>query len=457
MTCIKYHFCGIGGSGMSPLAQVLLGQGHQISGSDRAYDNGQSMAKFQTLEKLGCTLFPQDGSGIQNADILVISSAVEESIPDVKAALEKGIKIQKRSEVLAEIFNSAPFGIAVGGTSGKSTTTAMIGHILKTCGKQPDVINGAVMKNALESEASGLGNAYIGDGNLCVIEADESDGSIAGYHPAISLVNNISEDHKSMDELRTLFGDFVNRASLGAVLNMDCDETIALQNKHKRVVTFSLKNPEADFYAEDIQTLTAGISFKVQGKSVELQMPGHHNIANALAAIAACMLAGCELKETLEALKSFKGVKRRLDVLGEKSGIFVIDDFAHNPDKIAATLHTLQQYDGRVLLMYQPHGFAPTKMMKNDLIQVFTNGLKDQDILCMPEIYFAGGTVEKSISSQDVIGPIQAQGKNALFFEDREQVAEYLKDKAEKGDRIVIMGARDDTLTDLGFDILNSF
>lgn len=436
---------------MSPIAQVLLKKGHKVSGSDRAYDQGNSLDKFKALANLGCNICSQDGSGMTDEiDILVVSSAVEESIPDVKAAIEKNIKIMKRSDVLSELFNASETGIAVGGTSGKSTVTAMIGHILKTCEKDPSVINGAVMKNASE----GLGNAYLGNSSYCVIEADESDGSIEKYTPAVSVLNNITLDHKPMEELRPLFKDFVGKASIGAVINLDDEESIQLQNTAKNTITYGVENSKADLNATGLKPLATGVEFQLDGTTITLQVAGKHNVSNALAAVAAASLVGVGIIDATKAMESFTGVKRRMDIIGTKNNITVIDDFAHNPDKIAATLATLQEHDGRVLAMYQPHGFAPTKMLRRELVEAFVEGMKDEDQLLLPEIYFAGGTVARSISSNDLVSDVNSQNKQAIFFNNRDEIAAYIQENAKKGDRIVIMGARDDTLTDFAKNIL---
>src|SRR5579862_8699002 len=219
-----YFFCGIGGSGMLPLAIIVKQRGNRVSGSDRALDQGRLAAKFDYLRGKGITLYPQDGSGITDpATIVVTSTAVEATVPDVQAAQRIGAPLMIRAELLAELFNAAPRSVAIGGTSGKSTTTAMIGWILHATGRDPTVMNGAVMKNFISPTAP-FASALVGKSDLFVSEVDESDGSIAQYTPHVAVVNNISLDHKSMDELRALFHDFVAKADV-AVLNLDNDET----------------------------------------------------------------------------------------------------------------------------------------------------------------------------------------------------------------------------------------
>lgn len=447
-----YFFCGIGGSGMSAIAQVLLHEGHVVRGSDRSYDQGKNAILYQNLIDLGIALYPQDGSGIdKSVNTLVVSSAVEPSIPDVKAALDLDIPIQKRAEVLAWLFNRGE-GIAIGGTSGKTTVTGMVGHILKENKRNPTVINGGIMLNALNPPH--LGNAICGDPNLPVVESDESDGTIALYDPTVAVLTNISLDHKSLEELDKLFGDFCHRAKDAAIVNLDCTRSATLTKRLSSRITFGIKNEHADVNATHIQLLPDGSTFQVQDVSCRLYVPGQHNIANALAAMAACQAIGVSLQDTANALSTFKGIGRRLQVIGQKNDITVIDDFAHNPDKIAATLAALKAQPGRLLTMFQPHGFAPTRLLKDGLIEAFVTGLDTQDILFMPEIFYAGGTAQKDISSAHLIEAIAQQNRKAKFVAKREDIKQHIIDNAQTGDRIVIMGARDDTLTDFARDIL---
>ena len=451
----SYFFCGIGGSGMSSLAVAIKGDGIEIKGSDRSLDQGKMPEKFETLKKLGIRLFPQDGSGIdEHTDLMVVSSAVEDNIPDVIKARALNVPIKKRAEVLAELLHRHN-GIAVAGTSGKTTTTGMTGHILKSCGLDPTVINGGVMLNYPASD--GLGNVLTGKGSFCVIEADESDGSIALYSPAVALVNSITLDHKPIEELRPLFADFVSRASVGAVLNADCPETAALKDKNPNVMTYSLQNADADLKAESLTPTEIGISFVLDGEKINLQLPGHHNVSNALAALCAAEMIGIPRKDAVAALETFKGIHRRTEIVGTTpKRITVIDDFAHNPEKIAASLEALKEHDGRLIIIYQPHGFGPTRMLRQGIVKAFDSGMGMDDTLIMPEIYYAGGTAAKDISAADLIRDLERTGKRVHFIPDRAKIIHLVKSLAEKGDRIVVMGARDDTLSDFARDILKA-
>ena len=449
----EYFFCGIGGSGMLPLALILRAQGLAVEGSDRMLDQGRNAQKFDFLRDRGIRLHPQDGSGIARpGQILVTSAAVEDTVPDVQAARRLGLTILRRAELLAELFNAAPQSVAVGGTSGKSTTTGMLGWILRDTGRDPSIMNGAVMKNFITADTP-FASAVVGAGDLFVSEVDESDGSIALYTPRIAVLNNVTLDHKSLEELRGLFRDFLERAGT-VVLNLDDPESAALAAglESGAAITFSLDDPSADLLASDLAPAPDGIAFKVTEREtgdsaeVRLQVPGAHNVANALAALGAARVLGLGLHEAAAALGGFSGLRRRLEAVGTAGGVTVIDDFAHNPDKLAATLATLHAFPGRLLLMFQPHGFGPLRKMKEPLIESFVANLRVDDVLTMPDPVYYGGTVDRSVSSKDIIDGVVAGGRTAEAFAERAACGERLLELARPGDRIVVMGARDDTL-----------
>lgn len=458
----SYFFCGIGGSGMLPLACIVRAQGASVAGSDRSRDQGRIADKFAYLEGHGITLFPQDGSGITDpGQILVTSAAVEETIPDVQAARHIGAGLISRPQLLASLFNAAPIGIAVGGTSGKSTVTGMIGWILHQAGFDPIVMNGAVMKNFITADAP-FASALAGKGDIFVSEVDESDGSIALYSPRIAVLNNVTLDHKGIGELRALFLAFVARAET-AILNLDDEETrlIAADVLPDRLITFSLLDEAANLLAGDIVEEPLAISFTVTDRdsrekvAVRLQVPGRHNVANALAAVAAVRACGLDLAAAARALADFQGLRRRFEVVGTRHGIAVIDDFGHNPDKIAATLATLHAFPGRLLILFQPHGYGPLRVMKQALIDCFAENLAPDDVLVMPDPAYFGGTVERIVTSGDIVDGVCAADRNAEYIADREDCAKRLIALARPGDRIVVMGARDDTLSVLAADMLD--
>ena len=456
----SYFMSGIGGSGMLPLALILRARAHEVAGSDRSLDQGRLGAKFEYLKSQGIALFPQDGSGVTGADqILVRSAAVEDTVGDVVAAKRVGARDMKRPELLAELFNSAPVRIGVAGTSGKSTTTGMIAWMLYRAGRDPTVMNGAVMNNFVTPDAL-FASALVGRGDAFVSEVDESDGSIASYEPTIAVVNNIALDHKSMDELRALFAGFVGKAEI-AVLNLDNEETATLVMKTKvRTRTYSLRSGLADLHCSAIRLAPDGVSFDVLEKdtrntaTVDLAVPGEHNVANALAALSAARAYGLSLKDAAEALQGFSGTKRRLEVVGTANGVTVIDDFAHNPDKITATLATLHAFSGRLLIMFQPHGFGPLKLMRQEFIDTFATHMGGDDVLIMPDPVYYGGTTDKSVTSEHIVSGVRARGLQAMAFAERAACGDKLLELAEPTDRIIIMGARDDTLSTFAAELV---
>jgi UDP-N-acetylmuramate--alanine ligase len=452
----SYFFSGIGGSGMMPLAMIVRAQGATVAGSDRMLDQGRLGAKFAFLEQLGIALFPQDGSGLTSADqIFVATAAIEDHVPDMVKAKTLGLRRMSRAELLAELFNAAPIGIAVGGTSGKSTVTGMIGWILHACGRDPTVMNGAVMKNFASPDAP-FASALVGQGDVFVSEVDESDGSIALYRPKVAVLNNITLDHKGLDELRTLFRDFALKADK-VVINLDDDETrlLAAELPAGKPITYSLDDPISEYGPFAIDEERYGVSFSLRADlRVRLQVPGRHNVQNAMAALVACEAAGVPLAQAAEALAGFKGLRRRFELIGEANGVTVIDDFGHNPDKIAATLRTLHAFPGRLLLFFQPHGYGPLRTMKQELTDTFATEIAPDDVLIMPDPVYYGGTTDKSVGSEVIVAGVVARHRLAEHIPDRAACGERLAALARPGDRIVIMGARDDTLTLFAEDIL---
>ena len=454
----SYFFCGIGGSGMLPLANIVRDAGATVAGSDRALDQGRLGAKFEWLQSLGIDLFAQDGSGLISGDqILIASAAIEDSVPDVAKANALGCARMTRAELLADLFNNAPRSVAVGGTSGKSTVTGMIGWILTDAGLDPTIMNGAVMKNFVADDAP-FASARVGQGDVFVSEVDESDGSIALFTPEVAVLNNVSLDHKSLEELRQLFGDFAKKAKT-SVWNADDAETVALIEPLALAGAISFGfSAQADFRATDIVDLPLGSRFTLHAMGdthdVALIVPGRHNIANALAAIAAATALGVTVAQAVRGIERFNGLARRFDIVGTANDITVIDDFGHNPDKIAATLATLKAFPGRIIAFFQPHGYGPIRVMGAELAGVFADmlGKDDHLILCDP-VYF-GGTVDKSIGSQSITDAVTAAGQNAEYIPAREDCGNRMVDLAQPGDRIVIMGARDDTLSAFAADIL---
>lgn len=443
----RLHFAGLAGSGMSALAQFVVMKGGRASGSDRAFDQGRQTEAAGMLQALGITIHPQDGSGVEgDCSALVVSTAVEDTVPDVAAAKRLGVPILHRSELLAH-FVATHRTIAVTGTSGKSTTTAMIFELLRGAGRDPSVITGGDLR-ALQAE--GLwGNAWAGKSDLLVIEADESDGSVVRYHPAIGVVLNLQKDHKEEHLVAAMFQAFRENVRETLVVG----EAGNLEPLHKDALVFGFE-ASSPFRAEHLHIDPEGSRFTVIGTDFELNVPGRHNIENALAALAACAAAGVPLADLVGPLRGFQGVGRRFQVLGVRNGITVVDDFGHNPAKIAASLRTAHLRATRVLAVFQPHGFGPLRFLRSDLAAMFAAELSTVDRLWLLEAHYAGGTAIRDVSSADLAADLQGLGISARFVPDRASLVDALAAEAREGDLILVMGARDPSLTELAKAIL---
>ena len=461
-----FFFVGIGGSGMLPLAQILRGRGAKVAGSDRSRDQGRTPEKFATLERDGFVLYPQDGSGIASPkQIVVASAAVEDSVPEIARANELGCLRLTRAELNSILFNTSGAGIAVAGTSGKSTVTGMLGWILHAAGRAPTIMNGAVMKNFATLERP-VASAIVGGGSgtlgLYVSEVDESDGSIALYRPAVGVLLNVSLDHMGMDELRALFADYLARSRIG-VVNADDAEALELLKHAREAITFGIDQPRAQIgivpgsVAESPTKQAALVIDRHDGTEhpLRLPVPGRHNLSNALAAIAGAVATGIPVAAAVDALAGYRGLARRFDIVGTSpSGITVIDDFGHNPEKCAATLRTLKAHTGRVIAFFQPHGYGPLRQMGAELAETLARelGPEDRVILCDP-VYF-GGTTDRSVGSERIVELIEHAGGRAEHIAERADAGAHMAAIAQPGDRILVMGARDDTLSTFAAEVL---
>ena len=443
----RIHFAGVGGSGMSALAQYLVMRGGRSSGSDRGFDRGQMAQGRARLEALGVQILPQDGSGVSgDCSAVVYSTAVEEQVPDFAQARALGVPLLHRSELLAH-FVATQRTLAVSGTSGKSTTVAMIFEILRGVGLDPSVITGGELR-ALQAE--GLwGNAWAGASDLLVIEADESDGSLVQYRPALGVVLNLQRDHKEMDVVAEMFRTFQSRVKEGLVVGEG--ENLAEFRGGSTIFGFGLG---AQIRGEDLEDRPEGMAFSVQGVPFQLPVPGRHNVENALAAIAACSRVGVSLAAMVSPLKGFQGVARRFQGIGEVRGVQVVDDFGHNPAKVAASLRAARPRCQRVLAIFQPHGYGPLRFLRADFVETFASELGPQDRLWMLDVFYAGGTAQRDISSSDVVAEIAAKGVLAEFAPSRQWLVERIAAEARAGDMVLVMGARDPSLTDLAKAIL---
>jgi UDP-N-acetylmuramate--alanine ligase len=441
---------------MSALAQFQVMTGGRVSGSDRAFDRGERAESRVQLERLGIAIHPQDGSGVQaDCAALVVSTAVEEQVPDFAAARARGVPVIHRSELLAHYVASFRT-VAVAGTSGKSTVVAMVFELLRAAGRLPSVITGGDLR--LLQEAGLWGNAWHGDSDLLVVEADESDGSLVRYEPAIGVVLNLQRDHREQSEVAGMFAAFRRHAREAFVVGED--ENLAALAAGSRVFGFG---PRADVRGADLELDAGGSRFIVDGVRFTLGVPGRHNVQNALAAIATCAAAGVPLAELAAPLARYRGVDRRFQVLGTANGVEVVDDFAHNPAKLAAAIETARRSvearapaGGRVLAVYQPHGYGPTRFLRNDFVQTFASALGPEDRLWLLEVYYAGGTAQRDFSAADIVAEIAARGTRAEFAPSREWLVRRVAGEAREGDLVLVMGARDPSLTDLARAILET-
>ncbi|HKP95854.1 MAG TPA: Mur ligase domain-containing protein [Fibrobacteria bacterium] len=459
-------FSGIAGTGMSALAQYLAFQGTPVSGSDRSLDRGAETGKRAYFERIGITLAPQDGSGLDGCSCLVVSTAIEARNPEVRRAQALGLPVVHRADLLAELARRRKT-IAISGTSGKSTVTGMAFHVLEAGGLQPSLITGANLASLVDEGL--LGNAKAGAGEWLLIEADESDGSLIRYAPELGVILNVEKDHKEVGELLPLFKRFRDQTARRVILNADDEHCAALARPGDLLFR---PGSVADGAAADIVLGDWDTRFTLAGTAFHLNVPGRHNLANAMAALAIGRELGIALRDCARGLESYRGVERRHVRVGDAGGVTVVDDFAHNPAKVKACLETVKRAaDGskrRILAIFHPHGFAPMKLMGRDLVQGAVEALDASDVLYMPEIYYAGGTADKSISSADLIraaneamaakprsgglgghGATDAGGNGfARFFPTKEEVLTAVAREARPGDWVVSMGARDPSLGD---------
>ncbi len=436
--CRSIHFTGIFGAGMSALAQYLRFQGIAVSGSDRLLASENTASMRQSLEGLGCAIVVQDGSGVnEDADVFCISTAIEESNPDIAAARACGLPIIHRSDLLAAIIASKKT-IAVAGTSGKSTVTAMIFEFLTSCGKSPSLISGAPLRR-LEKQGL-IGNAWSGGSDLLIVEADESDGTLVKYSPEAAVILNISKDHKGVDEIAGFFEKLVSNSSWAA-LNAD-DPILATQ---PATVRFG-RDGSAFWRPDREELLPASVKLFRKGIEYHLPLPGSHNLENLRGALCVCEHFGCQGPALADAVRTFEGVARRFAVTKTVQNVHVVDDFAHNPAKIAAAVSAARGISERIIAVYQPHGFGPTRFLRDEYTATFRSVFRRHDSLYLLPIYYAGGTANKDISSVDIITGLGPVSFNAQAVRDRGELLTRLLNDARPGDCILVMGARDPSL-----------
>jgi UDP-N-acetylmuramate--alanine ligase len=447
--CRSVHFTGIFGSGMSALAQYLRFQGITVSGSDRLLESEDAASIRGSLEGLRCSIVNQDGSGVtEDTDVVCVSTAIEESNPDIAAARSRGIPIVHRSDLLAAIIGTKKT-IAVAGTSGKSTVTAMIFEFLTACDKSPSLISGAGLRR-LEKQGL-IGNAYSGGSDLLVVEADESDGTLVKYRPEVSVILNVSKDHKSIEEITKLFYTLASQSSWTA---SNADDPVLLSLP--ATVRFG-RNGSGSWRPDHEELLPTSVKLFRGNAEFHLPLPGDHNLENLRAALCVCEHFGCDGPALAHAVKNYEGVARRFSVTRTKQNVQVVDDFAHNPAKIAAVVRAARGLSKRIIALYQPHGFGPTRFLKDEYIATFRAAFRDRDSLYLLPIYYAGGTAQKDISSEDIIKGLSPVTFHAQAVKDRDELLTRLKTDAQSGDCVLLMGARDPSLPALAKKIVELF
>ncbi len=417
------HVIGIGGVGMNAVAQAYCAMGYAVTGSDRLLDQGQRTDVLDKLSHAGVTLFPQDGSGIQEGTrAVIVSSAIEPDNPDLLVARERGIAVWHRAEALAKLVGDAHL-IAVAGTSGKTTVTGMIGWLLTQLGLRPNVVNGGELLNWQQPDR--IGSVQITGSDWWVLEVDESDRSLLHFYPDWAVLTNISADHFSLKDSVELFETFAAKVSIGLITG-------------DQIANFDLTH--TDSQAKQFR-VSVGSNL-----TLPIHLPGLHNRENAALAIALCEAMGFERTECLEHLSNFQGVARRLQLVGNVNDVLVYDDYAHNPAKIRAAWTAVRAAGRRVLGVWRPHGYGPLKAMMTELVEMFASTVQADDHLYIMPVYYAGGTADRSMDGDELVTRLQARGLAASYMADYESLKKELEQTKRAGDVILCMGARDPDL-----------
>jgi UDP-N-acetylmuramate--alanine ligase len=436
---MRIFFSGIAGSGVSALASFMADQGHEVSGSDRSFDLDKLHPAYAPLTGKGVKIVPQDGSGIHaGLDLVVFSTAVEKDLPEPRRCLELGLTTQTRPEFLADLVAKHET-FAVAGTSGKSTTSGILAYLLRELGRDPSFVGGGRVSQF--KHQGNLGNAISGKSRLLVVEACESDGSIVTYRPSLTLLLNLDLDHHSVEKTAEMFQILCANTARKVIMNSD-DSNLRDLNL-SGVATFGIEQA-CDYQAEAIDLKPLSSEFTVRGTRFRTNLPGLYNVYNALACLATLAEFGIPLDDCAKPLESFRGIDRRFDVyLNEPRASFVMDDYAHNPHKIASMMEMTRQIRDSITYVFQPHGFAPTRMMKLEYIAAFAKNLREQDCAVILPIFYVGGTVAKDISAEDLANGIRRLGKKAISATREEVLAE-----AKPGESFVVFGARDESLSE---------
>ncbi|MBR5908411.1 MAG: UDP-N-acetylmuramate--L-alanine ligase [Schwartzia sp.] len=436
------HFIGVGGAGMSALARILLDQGYQVSGSDQKMSD---VAK--QLAARGAKIFEgHDAANVKGADAVVVSTAIPENNVELAAAKAQGIRRLHRSDINAALLNAAK-GIAVAGAHGKTTTTSMIGLILEHGGVDPTIVIGGQVDYLAD------GNARLGRGEYLVSEADESDGSFLKLLPHIAVVTNVENDHMdhygTMENIKKAFRQFLENTDEKTgtcVLCADNENLREISRNLPRRVVFYGTSEDADYRAVNIAPEGTGVAFDVEkdGETlvrVRLNIPGHHNVLNALGSVVTGILCGVSPQKSAEALARFHGAKRRFETKGRAAGVWIVDDYAHHPTEIAATLRAARQTSPkRLVCAFQPHRYSRTQLLQKE----FGGAFKDADLLILTDVYSAGEAPIAGVTGETIVSAVKAAtGQKTTYIKTRTDVAPYLETIVRDGDLVLTMGAGD--------------
>jgi UDP-N-acetylmuramate--alanine ligase len=436
----KIHFVGIGGIGMSGIAELLLNLGYAVSGSD-LHDSETT----RNLQALGGAIHKgHDGDWVKGADVVVTSSAIRKENPEVMAADEAGIPVIQRAEMLAELMRLKKYGIAIAGSHGKTSTTSMVSWMMTEAGLDPTIVVGGKVDSL-------GGNAKLGQSEFLVAEADESDGSFLKLSPVLDVVTNIDLEHMDhyddINHIKATFLEFIDRIPFyGAVILCLDDANIAdiLPAIKKRKITYGLTS-QADLSAEQIETGEGRVRFTVRHRGeilgdIDFSLPGKHNVYNALATICVGLELEIPFATIAAALAGFQGVQRRLQFKGEGRGITVLDDYGHHPTEIRATLSAIKEGwpDKRLIVLFQPHRYSRTLA----LLHEFKTCFHQADYLVMTEIYAASETATEEISGEILLGEVKKHGQRRTRFVAKvEDIAGTILPELREGDLVLTLGA----------------
>jgi len=427
------HVAGVAGVGMSALAQALTWTHDRVTGSDRYFDQGLSLPIFDVLRAAGVELVKQNGAAVTaETRALVTSTAIEPDNPECVAAKAAGVPLRHRAEVLAKLAQGHTV-LAVAGTAGKTTTTGMLGWTLEQLGADPTVVNGGALVDWASPDR--VGNVRRGGAeSVWVVEVDESDRSLLQFHPEWSVLTNISQDHFSLEEVQELFRAYAAQVNCGLVCGAGVSDVLEPQNAGLIEVR-----------AEPERTET-GWAVEWRGLHLAVRQPGAHNALNALLAAEQCAQLGYEEDAIVEALSRFGGIQRRLERVDADGGVQVIDDYGHNPAKLAAAWAAVVAPGNRVLGVWRPHGFGPLRTMMDPLVEAFASECRPEDKVWILPVYDAGGTADRTIQSDALVERLQTRGIAAALAPDYESLEAALLSEAKANDTILVMGARDPQL-----------